>query len=332
MNKINEQPLISVIVPVYNTAPYLRRCLDSILAQTYPYLEIICVDDGSTDGSKDILVDYAKKDRRIKPICKMKEGVSAARNLALENANGEYIGFIDSDDYVKNTYFEKLMEGFSDKKIDIVTCGFNYAYDDRVEEILNDKDVPTKIIPVRDFVRYMYERDKYRGVASYLWTRLIKRNIIIDEKNGKRILFDNTFDTADDVVFVMEVTVRAKYTRYINEHLYYYYQRQNSIVHNNGENLKKLVWANAFEAAIKGYGRLSLEDSTMDMIKRIYVYRCGKLLEAAIERTDSRSARILNEKIKKELPVYVKTNIDYLDRIQWLVQMMIKGEKLYALT
>lgn len=98
MNK----PLISVIVPVYNVEKFLSRCLNSILAQTYNNLEVILVDDGSTDNSGKICDDYALKDKRIRVIHKQNGGVSSARNMALSVAKGEYIGFVDSDDYIEN--------------------------------------------------------------------------------------------------------------------------------------------------------------------------------------------------------------------------------------
>ena len=100
---------ISIIVPVYNSAPYLNRCLDSIVNQTLSDIEILIVDDGSTDDSKLIIEQYAEKDNRIHvTYFKTNSGVSIARNHAIKNATGEFIGFVDSDDYVDNNYFEEL--------------------------------------------------------------------------------------------------------------------------------------------------------------------------------------------------------------------------------
>ena len=103
-----QEPLVSVIVPVYNVAAYLQRCLDSLLGQTYRNLEIICVNDGSTDGSAAILDEYATKDARIKVIHQENAGVSVARNRGLDSATGEYVGFIDADDWLEPDAYEKI--------------------------------------------------------------------------------------------------------------------------------------------------------------------------------------------------------------------------------
>ena len=101
---------VSVIVPVYNVENYLEECVNSILNQTYENLEIILVDDGSTDNCPQICDDWAKKDKRIKVIHKANGGVSSARNVGLDNATGEYIGFVDSDDYIDITMYEKMLK------------------------------------------------------------------------------------------------------------------------------------------------------------------------------------------------------------------------------
>ena len=103
--------LLSVIIPIYNTKEYLPRCLDSILDQTYPSLEIICVDDGSTDGSAELLDDYATKDSRIQVLHKSNGGPSSARKAGLSHATGIYTTFVDSDDWVDADMYKDLMEG-----------------------------------------------------------------------------------------------------------------------------------------------------------------------------------------------------------------------------
>ena len=103
------EPLITVVVPVYNTAPWLKKCLDSICEQTYRHLEIICVDDGATGGTADILREYAARDERVKLILQQNKGVSAARNVALNMAHGEYFTGVDSDDYIMPHAYETLI-------------------------------------------------------------------------------------------------------------------------------------------------------------------------------------------------------------------------------
>ena len=105
-------PLISVIIPVYNVEKYLRRCLDSVIAQTYQNLEIICVDDGSIDDSGKICDQYAVRDARIKVIHQENQGLSAARNRGLDAAEGEYIAFVDSDDYILEDMYKRCWTNF----------------------------------------------------------------------------------------------------------------------------------------------------------------------------------------------------------------------------
>jgi glycosyltransferase involved in cell wall biosynthesis len=114
--------MISVIVPVYNVKPYLRKCLDSIINQTYRDLEILIIDDGSTDGSGDICDEY-RKDDRIKVFHTENRGLSAARNLGLDNTTGNWIGFIDSDDWIEPDMYEVLLRKAEETRADIIECG-----------------------------------------------------------------------------------------------------------------------------------------------------------------------------------------------------------------
>lgn len=115
--------MISVIVPVYNTAQYLRWCLDSILNQTLKDIEVICVDDGSTDASPQILDEYAAADNRIRVIHKENSGLVSARKIGLKTATGEYIGYVDSDDWIEPNMYEKLLAALIDEKAEIAMCG-----------------------------------------------------------------------------------------------------------------------------------------------------------------------------------------------------------------
>ncbi|MDR2160688.1 MAG: glycosyltransferase, partial [Desulfovibrio sp.] len=118
---MQEYPKVSVIIPVYNTEPYLRRCLDSVCGQTLREIEIICVNDGSTDGSLEILREYAQKDSRVKVIeLEENKGAGAARNAGIDAARGEYIGFVDSDDYVDLDFYETLYVKAQETQAEVV--------------------------------------------------------------------------------------------------------------------------------------------------------------------------------------------------------------------
>ena len=156
-----KEPLISVIVPIYNVETYLPQCLDSIIVQTWNNLEIILINDGSTDNSGHICDAYVAKDSRIKVVHKSNGGLSAARNSGLDIANGEYIGFVDSDDWIEPTMYENLFAGFSLGNNVILTNGMIYRYDGT-----NDEDSLTRpdlwkrddpnVIEGRNFAILMY--------------------------------------------------------------------------------------------------------------------------------------------------------------------------------
>ena len=133
---------ISVIVAVYNTEKYLKRCLESLIHQSYQNLEIIVVEDGSKDDSKPVLENY-KNNPKIKIIYNKKNsGLSYSRNRGLENATGDYIGYLDSDDYVDADYYEKLMQSINENKSDIAICDMKVVYDDTNMEIISKYYLP----------------------------------------------------------------------------------------------------------------------------------------------------------------------------------------------
>lgn len=123
---MNTFPLISVIIPVYNVEKYLSRCIDSVMEQTYKYLQVILIDDGSTDCSGQICENYAAKDVRIHVIHQKNQGVSAARNKGLDTAKGEYVTFVDSDDFISKDMIERLYDGLIKLEVSYIGCGYNH--------------------------------------------------------------------------------------------------------------------------------------------------------------------------------------------------------------
>ena len=148
-----DNPLISIIIPVYNVEDYIRPCLDSILAQTYTNFEAILVDDGSKDGSGRICDEYAVKDSRFVVMHKDNEGVARARITAFEHSKGELITFIDSDDYVSPLYLEELSKPIFEEDADMVSCDFYY-------------DRSGKISKSTGFLTGMYEDDKLKDFIT----------------------------------------------------------------------------------------------------------------------------------------------------------------------
>ena len=171
----NKEPLISVIIPVYKVEKYLKRCIDSVINQTYKNLEIILVDDGSPDNCPKICDDYSKKDKRIKVIHKKNGGLSDARNKGIEKANGDYISFIDSDDYVELNYIDFLYKILKENNADI-SMGKQYVrYPNKIlntgsnnNYVLNSHDALEKMLYGEDFDvsawAKLYKKELFKGI------------------------------------------------------------------------------------------------------------------------------------------------------------------------
>lgn len=182
-------PLISVIVPVYNVEKYLARCLDSIIKQTYKNLEIIVVDDGSTDGSGKLCDEYAKKDERIKVFHKKNGGLSDARNYGIERANGEYFSFVDSDDWVETKYIEVLYEGLRDSSCNISMVKHFIDYPNKTIDTGTGNKI--KLTPHDCFDRMLYQED----VDVSAWAKLYSKSLFKNISFPKGRLFEDSATT-----------------------------------------------------------------------------------------------------------------------------------------
>ena len=206
--------MISVIVPVYNVEKYIRACLDSIINQTYRDLEIILVDDGSTDNSGAICDEYAKKDSRIKVIHKENGGQSVARNIGLQKAKGEFIGFVDSDDSIELDMFESLFSAI--QNVDIAICGYNLvAGDKRIESGLLGQN--------KTLNQAELWKEIFGNLNNAVWNKLFRRELL------SGICFDAKFAHGEDLIFNILYLKSAKTGKYINRYLYNYYKRGDSI-------------------------------------------------------------------------------------------------------
>ena len=164
MSKLN--PKISIILPIYNTKDYLEKCLDSILTQTYKNLEILCIDDGSTDGSELILDQYSKKDKRIKAVHKKNGGESSARNIGLQLMTGEYVGFMDCDDWIEPNMYEKLVTIITEKNIDMAISTWYCDTKQYSEKIVNRCFVSKEVFNQEELLKYIYKRIWFKTSLS----------------------------------------------------------------------------------------------------------------------------------------------------------------------
>ena len=180
---MRKKPLISVIVPVYNVESYLERCLKSVISQTYSCLEIILIDDGSTDCSGEICDRYQKKDNRISVIHKKNGGLSSARNVGISLASGDYVGFVDSDDWILPEMYEKLLKIIQKKDCDISVCGIMRINSDQ-EIITQPYYITEKVYSGRDFQKKILKlgtQDSNQYAVNKLYKKSVAKTITYPE-------------------------------------------------------------------------------------------------------------------------------------------------------
>lgn len=206
--------LVSVIVPIYNREKYLHRCLDSILAQTHQNLEVLCVDDGSTDASGQICGEYAQKDKRVKVLHIPNGGVSNARNIGLDNANGEYILFVDSDDWIDKNHIQLL---FPTEEIDVVCCNCV------LEKPFIKENNPKEAVK---FYIYTFQQnfEKYYGKYCIMSPcRILYKKDILDRY---KIRFIQDISYGEDEIFNMYYLSYCKTVAKVDNYTYHYWRAQ----------------------------------------------------------------------------------------------------------
>ena len=176
---MNQKPLISIIIPIYNILDCLEKCVDSCINQTYENIEILLVDDGSTDGTDKLCDKLKEKDERIRVFHKENGGSSSARNLGIENAKGEYLGFVDSDDFISPTMYEELMEAIMQHKVSIAQVSRD-ELDDKGNK-LPDVCIPPKEAFFCPGEEFMKELLMHRGDCSFC-TKLIKKELFLNRR------------------------------------------------------------------------------------------------------------------------------------------------------
>ena len=214
-------PKVSIILPVYNVESYLRQCLDSIIMQTLEDIEIICVNDGSTDNSLEILQEYKNKDSRIKIINQENRGQGVARNIALENITGDYIGFVDPDDYISPNMYKTLYETAIKHNCDIVEESFYIK-----NEIRNYlKKRKNKLnLPKNKIFNYKVKKNYVFSPNLAIWNKLYKTSFIKEND----IKFFET-KKGEDVIFTIKSRVLASKIVYIDNADYYYRIKKDNI-------------------------------------------------------------------------------------------------------
>ncbi len=251
-------PNISIIIPVYNAEKYLRGCLDSLLAQTYSTFEALLINDGSTDNSQNICDEYANKDSRVRVFYKVNGGVSSARNLGLKYAEGEWITFVDSDDFVSIDYLDKFEYDIYNSK-DFYIQGINYCKNGIVTK---SGHIDTPIVNFNDFIEYLDKRNYFEGPYG----KLYKKSILVENN----ILFNDRLSYGEDNLFVLQYLNKIESFHISKNHGYYY------VLAHSGDSLSNRV--HSFDS-IQDYidmthiERLKLANRINSNVYRLYVMK-----------------------------------------------------------
>ena len=211
------KPLISIVIPIYNLEEYITRCLESVKNQTYSNLEIICINDGSTDKSLEVLNNNAKNDKRIIVINKKNEGVTRAREAGIKVAKGEYIGFVDGDDTVENDMFEMLLNGCIKYNADICHCGYKKINNNEVTLYYG-----TKIILKQNKNKGIIDLLQGKYIDPTLCTKLFKKELFEGAK------FDYNIIVNEDLLLNFYMFNKSNLSVFIDETKYNYIYRENS--------------------------------------------------------------------------------------------------------
>lgn len=299
---------VSLIIPVYNTVNYLRRCLESAVSQTYKNMEIICVDDGSTDGSEKIVDEFAARDRRVVVVHQVNRGESHARNTGLRIASGDYIGFMDCDDWIEPDMYETLVRALEEAEADMAIAGFYREFEEAGKSritVQNEKPVDPKAFDGKMLLRYLYERDSFRTFA-YIWDKLYRREIVCGAFEGP-IFFDESIKLGGDVLYLAECALRAKRAVYVDKTFYHYLQREDSGCHmpdleRREDNIR------AYQIVRRKFEERQVEPFVLDLIKRILVYHSSNTAELACELRNGEVLARCQTLMKQYEEVYKRLN------------------------
>jgi glycosyltransferase involved in cell wall biosynthesis len=307
--------LVSIIIPVYNSKKYILKCLNSVINQTYKNIEVILIDDGSTDETVKIIENAYKYDNRVKIYNQKNSGPSSARNNGISKAKGEYIFFIDSDDYIDKYVIENLISHYKEDYLN----GVNY-------KIINNEKIK-KIVRDDCIIDQMYEKIVDGSIGGFIWGYIFEREKI------KSIKFDSEINYMEDMIFLLEYCKQVNGVHYNKNSFYNYLLNEASISHSSDNILKNIKAINYVIKKIKSYffyNKLEISNSNLIKIKiRLIDSEIGKItkvndikvikgnsefkiiMEKLLAETDNLylSTYIKMFLIKTNIPVYIYINI-----------------------
>ena len=289
-------PTISIIVPVYNVEKYIHRCIDSILAQTFTDFELILVDDGSPDNCPAICDEYAKKDSRVRVIHKPNGGVSSARNAGVDAARGEYVAFVDSDDWITFNCMEKMVAACEENHADMVLCGYVFATDKAAE---SPKTAAQNVILTgREAVDFYGKENILNNTCHFRapWAKMIRRSIVAS------VPFPLDRIYAEDAACIYLWMWQAKKVVGIADELYYYFQNPGGIcarpmgLYAVGNFLTEQEW-------ISFFSQNGLTELRAIACKR-YLDDCLWAINGSIRANDTKAEKEYRRILRRALPRY----------------------------
>lgn len=290
--------LLSVIIPVYNVEQYLSECLESVCRQTYRHLEIILIDDGSLDHSGQICDMWANRDDRILVIHKENGGVSTARNEGLLASSGDFIGFVDSDDWIKPDMYEKLMMAISDA--DMACCGY-------VDYPLGTTDTPapkgTKTCTASNSAEaawHLYEKD---GYFTAIWNKVYRREALI--KDGAFIQMDPKLSWGEDEVWLAQVLKNCSRVSFVPEALYHWRPTQHSATRNQCITDRQMT---LFEAKKRAMKLLPQDTGLQNLVKARLYNDCFSMKVTAYATQDWKKYRKIDRILSGIKPVWMRSS------------------------
>lgn len=290
-------PLISVIVPVYNAGKYFNKCIESIVNQTYKNLEIIIVNDGSTDGTSAKCDDWAKKDSRIKVIHKTNGGAASARNTGLDNAKGDYIAFVDADDYLDLDMYEIMLNEIIEYNADAARCGVVRESDDGTTEDWGTGNYDIRTVDKKQLLADIGEAVGIVPVSPC--NKVFKKNCIKD------IRFNTNFVYAEDTLFNFEAAKNINKMVYHDVNRYHYTFNKSSVT-NKGINENNFDEHRVMDLIFNMADSQTLPHCVKgDVLKSFRTIRQMILADEYMERFNSMRKRIIsNKKEIFSLPIY----------------------------
>lgn len=306
-----KEPLISVIVPIYNVEKYLEKCIESIVNQSYKNLEIILINDGSPDSSKEICEKYRQIDSRIVLINKKNGGLSSARNAGLKNATGEIIVCVDSDDWINKDMIQVMYQNLEKYNADLSVCNFE------IKDASGKSDIKKfteqiEILNKEQAMQYAILPEKFYGFA---WNKMYRRSILKD------MLYDESIRKGEDSPFTCQYISRCEKIVYQDIPLYYYRQDTVSISRSKF-NEGKMTVLKAYSDILHLLEEQKFSQKTIDLQKVQYANQMLSLLVNIIE-TDRKKYKSNIHELKKKMKEYKKyyvhsENIDKLHKITYL--------------